>query len=261
MRVLLSLFFWFYLAASLIVYWFVLVIPWLISLPFDPTRRFTHWYAYTWANHFLTLAPFWHVRVENRELLPDRSAAVLVANHQSSADIMMLFTLRKPFRWVSKASLFNVPFLGWTMRMAGYVPIRRGSTSSRNEMMQRCRELLDQNVPVAIFPEGTRSTEAKMRPFKRGAFVLATEAKVPVIPIVIHGTRNSLPRNTWIFAGQNKVYPIVHVMEAVDPADFDYNSKELCAEVRRRMELRREEIRRRGGAEASAVESEDKPGP
>lgn len=251
MRVVVSLLSWLYLIVSLIVMWVVLVPIWLLLLPFDPTRRFTHAYACAWASQFMAVAQLWKVRIEHQERLPRRDAAVLVANHQSSVDIMVLFALNRPFRWVAKASLFSIPFLGWTMWMARYVPIRRGDAKSRQQMMKRCYDLLEQNTPIAIFPEGTRSTKATMRPFKRGAFIIACEAKVPVVPIVIHGTRNALPRNALVMASQQVCRPLVHVMEPVDPQLFNYEPKALMAEVRRRMEECRADLRARSDSEAS----------
>lgn len=253
MRVVVSMLSWLYLITSLIVMWIALVPMWLISLPFDPTRRFTHAYACTWARQFMAVAQLWKVRIENRERLPERSAAVLVANHQSTLDIMVLFALNRPFRWVAKASLFAVPFLGWTMWMARYVPIRRGDRHSRESMMKRCLWLLQRDTPIAIFPEGTRSTDASMRPFKRGAFILACEAKVPVIPMVIHGTRNALPRNALVFAAQEVCRPVVHVLDPVHPEDFGNDPRVLMQEVRTRMEACRADLRARNDAAASHV--------
>lgn len=251
MRVVVSMLSWLYLIGSLIVMWIVLVPIWLLLLPFDPTRKFTHAYACTWASQFMAVAQLWKVRIEHQERLPEKSAAVLVANHQSSVDIMVLFALNRPFRWVAKASLFAVPFLGWTMWMARYVPIRRGDRESREKMMQECLDLLASDTPIAIFPEGTRSTRSEMRPFKRGAFILACEAKVPVVPIVIHGTRNALPRNALVFASQEVCRPVVHVLEAVDPADHGYDARLLMQEVRDRMDHARQSLRARHDAAVS----------
>lgn len=251
MRVLVSILSWLYLIGSLVVMWIVLVPIWLVLLPFDPTRKFTHAYACAWASQFMAVAQLWKVRIEHRERLPKDKAAVLVANHQSSVDIMVLFALNRPFRWVAKASLFAVPFLGWTMWMARYVPIRRGQRESRQKMMQRCLDLLAQDTPIAIFPEGTRSTQSEMRPFKRGAFILACQAEVPVIPIVIHGTRNALPRNALVLASQEVCRPVVHVLEPVHPHAFDHDPRLLMQEVRKRMDACRQSLRARHDAAVS----------
>ena len=102
MRVLLSAFFWIYLAVSLAIFWFAVAIPWVLSLPFDRRRRFAHWYACVWANHYIALSPFWEMRIEGLEHFRKDESYVIVANHQSIADIMVMFTTFRQFRWVSK---------------------------------------------------------------------------------------------------------------------------------------------------------------
>jgi 1-acyl-sn-glycerol-3-phosphate acyltransferase len=236
MRIALSLFFWIYLVGSLTVFWFAVAVPWLVIAPFDPPRRFGHWYATVWANHFHFVSPFWDVKVENSERIPDDRPVVLVANHQSAADILVLFALKKHFKWVAKASLFNLPLLGWMMRMCGYVPIQRGDNESREKMLKNCQDQLARGSSILIFPEGTRSEDAKMRPFKRGAFTLACQMKVPLVPVVVLGTREALPNKSWIFTARRKALPVVHVLEPLDPAEFDFDAKRLMAQARARMQ-------------------------
>ncbi|HQR30903.1 MAG TPA: 1-acylglycerol-3-phosphate O-acyltransferase, partial [Anaeromyxobacteraceae bacterium] len=126
--------------------------------------------------------------VTGRENLPWRGAAVIVANHLSLADVIVLYGLFRPFKWVSKASVFRVPFLGWNMTLNGYVALVRGNADSVRKMLARCQELLAQGNPILLFPEGTRSATGELQPFKDGAFRLARDARVPVIPVVVSGT-------------------------------------------------------------------------
>ena len=221
-----SLWFWAYLMASLTVFWFAVVIPWLIITPFDRRRRFSHWYAYTWANH-LQRASLWRIGVEHAERMRDDRAYVMVCNHQSSGDILALYSLRKQFRWVAKRVLFAVPFLGWMMAMAGYVGIKRGDPNSRHRMMRRCEEQLAMGNTVAIFPEGTRSEDGELKSFKVGAFLLACKTKTPVLPVLMVGTREALPRAGWIYPLERMIYPVVRVLEPVDPARADHDPERL----------------------------------
>ena len=237
-----SAYFWAYLVASLTVFWFAVIGPWLLVTPFDRRRRFSHWYAYTWANHLHRVSPFWKIVVEGADHMRDDAAYVLVCNHQSSGDILTLFALRKQFRWVAKRELFAVPFLGWMMAMAGYVGIKRGDRRSRERMMARCEQQLARGNTVAIFPEGTRSTTQSMRPFKRGAFVLACRTKTPVLPVIMEGTRETLPRDSWVFTLERKIYPVLRVLEPVDPASCNYEPQRLLTLVRERMEQGRAEL-------------------
>jgi 1-acyl-sn-glycerol-3-phosphate acyltransferase len=249
-----SLWFWGYLMASVTLFWFAVLIPWLISLPFDRRRRFSHWYAYTWANHLQLASPYWRILVEHGERMRADQAYVLVCNHQSSGDILALFSLRKQFRWVAKRELFAVPFLGWMMGMAGYVGIKRGDKHSRERMLARCRRQLELGNTIAIFPEGTRSTTREMRPFKPGAFVLACSTRKPILPVVMEGPQQTLPRASWVFTLERRIYAIVRVLEPIDPAEVDYDPERLMARTREVMESGleqlRAEIEARGGLEA-----------
>ena len=230
------------MAVSLVVFWFAVVIPWLIVLPFDRRRRFAHWYAYTWANHLLSMnRPGFEIRVANRERIPKDQPCVLVANHESTIDILALFALKRQFRFVAKNTLFRVPFLGWMMAMAGYVAIRRGDATSRNEMFDACLKHLKMGNPVALYPEGTRSDGTKLRPFKRGAFVIAQEAKVPVVPVVISGMAAALPPDAFVFAADTKRWPVVYVLDpiphdaAADPVALSKIARDRMVEVHARL--------------------------
>ena len=242
-RTVLSIWYWGYGITCLVIFWFIVAIPWLLITPFDRRRVFAHWYAYTWADHLNWMSPFWDVIVEGREKMRDDTTYVLVANHQSSADIFVLFALRKQFRWVAKRELFAVPFLGWMMAMAGYVPIKRGKARSRERMLGRCMAQLKLGNTVALFPEGTRSTTDDMRPFKLGAFVLACEAKVAVLPVLIEGTRDVLPREDFIFPGEGKVYVRVRVLDPIHPDDHGGDFRALMRAVRGSMTSEQRKLR------------------
>jgi 1-acyl-sn-glycerol-3-phosphate acyltransferase len=180
---------------------------------------------YVWAN------PIWSVRVEGREKLPWKGAAVLVANHLSILDILVLYGLFRPFKWVAKGELFRVPFVGWNMILSDYVPIWRGDRESVRKMMARCRGHLDRGVPVLIFPEGTRSEDGVLRPFKDGAFRLATDADCPVFPIAVSGTYDALPKHGVRLRGAMKAR--VRVLDPLYPKDFGHDPAALREAARR----------------------------
>jgi 1-acyl-sn-glycerol-3-phosphate acyltransferase len=234
-RALLSALFWIYLAVSLALFWIAVLPAWVLSLPFDPRRRFSHWYATLWATHYLALFPFWRVIVVGREHIRDDRPSILVANHQSAADIMLLYALRKHFKWVSKASLFRVPFLGWMMGMAGYVAVERGSVRSAARMLASCRRHIELGSSVLFFAEGTRSRTGQLGPFRDGAFRLAATTGAPVVPVVVEGTFGALPRGGWVFRHGGRVTLHVRVLEPVDPAIVDCDPTRLMQVVRERM--------------------------
>ena len=243
MRLIGSAFFWIYCGASLAVCWFAVLIPWLVITPFDRRRCFAHWYAYTWANHFHAISPYWKIRLRGDEKIDPQRAYVMTANHESSADILLIFKLKKQYRWVSKKTNFWIPFLGWMMWLAGYVGIERGHKKSRDKMLADCRRQLELGNSVMIFPEGTRSDKEDLLPFARGAYVIACDNRVPVVPIVIAGTREILPRDSLVFAVSGRMQAYLDVLDPVDPAEVDYDAKALAKLVRSRMQEHRNRLR------------------
>jgi 1-acyl-sn-glycerol-3-phosphate acyltransferase len=146
------------------------------------------------------LNPLWRFSVEGTPPADvDRAAYVVVANHESSADPFLLCGLPWDMRWVSKEELFRVPVLGQLLRFGGDIPLRRGDRASVVEMLAEARATLADGLPVMIFPEGTRSADGELGPFKDGAFQLAIEAGVPILPLAIEGTRACRPKGSLWF--------------------------------------------------------------
>jgi 1-acyl-sn-glycerol-3-phosphate acyltransferase len=197
---------------------FIRVVTW----PFDPNLKILHAYSCLWASTYIWINPFWSLRRKGLQNVDRKKAYVIVANHQSWADIVALFGTFVHFKWVSKKSVFNAPFLGWNMRLNGYVPIERGSEASREKCIDKCREWLAKGSSVLFFPEGTRSTEEnKMLPFKIGAFRLAVESGHDVLPIVIKGSINAIPKNSILL--HRKARMIVEVLPPVSVDSFRGN--------------------------------------
>ncbi|HEX5909474.1 MAG TPA: lysophospholipid acyltransferase family protein, partial [Thermoleophilaceae bacterium] len=191
---------------------------WLVTLPLDRRKVVLHLYSCAWAVFFVALNPLWRLNVTRRDLLPWKGPAVIVANHASLVDILVVFDLFRPFKWVSKIENFKIPFVGWNMRLNGYVPLLRGDRDSVVAMLARCSELLGKGNPVLFFPEGTRSKDGQMRPFKDGAFELAMEHRVPLIPVSVHGTSRALPKHGMVL--KEHVDAHVDVLEPMHPADY-----------------------------------------
>jgi 1-acyl-sn-glycerol-3-phosphate acyltransferase len=190
----------------------------LVTAPFDRRRTLVHLFGCFQGMLYVWLNPLWRVKVVGREKLPWHSAAVITANHLSILDILVLYGLFRPFKWVAKGELFRVPFVGWNMRLADYVPIWRGDRESVRTMMARCRAHLDRGVPVLIFPEGTRSLDGEMLPFKEGAFRLACDAGCPVFPVAVSGTGDAIPKHGILF--RNPMRARVEVLDPLYPSQF-----------------------------------------
>jgi 1-acyl-sn-glycerol-3-phosphate acyltransferase len=205
---------------------------WLVTLPFDRRRVLLHLYSCAWATFYVVINPYWRLDVVGREKLPWRGGAVLVANHASLIDILVLFGLFRPYKWVSKAENFRLPFVGWNMRLNGYVSLVRGDRSSVVAMLAQCSRLLARGNPVLFFPEGTRSRDGSLQPFKDGAFELAVEHNVPLIPVAVHGTSRALPKHGVVLEAH--VDARVEVLDQLDPQAFA-GVAELRDEAHRRI--------------------------
>lgn len=205
------------------------VLVWTLTLPFDPHRRVLHALVCRCCFLYLRCWPGWRVRVEGRERLPS-GACVLVANHQSVSDIFAAMGLFRQFKFVSKASLFKLPFIGWTMTLLRYVRVERGSMGSTRAMLEACKTWLARGVPVLIFPEGTYREHADLLPFKRGPFKLAREMRVPIVPVVLKGTYELIPGDGPWFSPRAEVRIVV--LQAVPPPGSEAEDGEVAMAVR-----------------------------
>lgn len=167
-----------------------------LAVPFDRKRRSAHLWPWLWARSVVALN--WRTELDTRRL-PRGKHFVIVANHQSLADIIVCLHVWHNFKFLAKQSVFRVPFLGWFMYPAGYIPLVRGKRSSVEEAMERCRFWLRRGVSVLLYPEGTRSPDGSVREFKPGAFRLAIETGVPILPIALGHTADMLPKNSFFF--------------------------------------------------------------
>jgi 1-acyl-sn-glycerol-3-phosphate acyltransferase len=174
----------------------------VLTMPFDKQRRIGHWYATNWARIITKLNSRWSFQVIGQDRIPQDRPMVVVSNHQGMGDIMVAFCMDLHFKWISKAANFYVPCMGWFMYHAGYIPLHRGNKSSIVQCMARAKRYLDDGVSVLFFPEGTRSKDGEVQSFKPGAFKLAIDAGVDILPIAIAGTVNALPKHTWKFSNE-----------------------------------------------------------
>jgi 1-acyl-sn-glycerol-3-phosphate acyltransferase len=119
-----------------------------------------------------------------------------MSNHQGSYDIFALLGhLPYQFKWLAKKELFSIPFFGWTMAAAGYISIDRGGTRDTVEAMNEAAQKIRDGMSVVIFPEGSRSPDGSIQPFKKGGFTLAIKSRVPIVPVAISGSRDIMPKD------------------------------------------------------------------
>ncbi|WP_394832883.1 1-acyl-sn-glycerol-3-phosphate acyltransferase [Pendulispora rubella] len=210
---------WTFLGLTSVLCLLVAAVLWVVTAPFDRQRRVNHMWSCAWASMYAVFYPGWKVRTIHRDRIKPGQAYVLAANHTSIADIVLLFTLFRQFKWVSKRENFNMPILGWNMWLSQYIPLVRGDANSTRTMLERCRALLQNGMSIMMFPEGTRSRDGRVQPFKHGAFSLAHEAGVPVVPIAIHGGHALIPKHGTTFAATAEL--TVEVLEPVPSDQFE----------------------------------------
>ena len=198
LRFLVSCYFWFelfFISALLFPFSFVIF---LFTFLFDKKLIILHQFTCAWSFIVLKANFMWRIRVVGREKIDKRETYVIVSNHQSGADIIVLFLLWNNYKWVAKKSLYNFPFIGWNMWLNRYIVIDRGRKSSMQKMMADAVKTLRSGSSVMIFPEGPRSKDGRLQQFKTGAFHLALETGKPILPIVITGTSMAIRKGGFL---------------------------------------------------------------
>ena len=179
--------------------------------------------------------PFWDFQVID-PVRPDPARPhVFIANHKSMADIFLLCLLPWEMKFLSKQSVFRIPLLGWQMRTSGYIAVDRGDKESARNALEQMRQRLLQNSSVVVFPEGTRSADGSLAPFREGAFRLAIETGVDIVPLAVRGTETALPKHSLVF---QKTEASVTVLPPIPTAGM------TAADAPRLAERAREEIAR-----------------
>ena len=239
---------WNRLAASLsYVVFAVLVLLWLplmaalaaITFPFDRNRRLVGRSLRILAKLVSSTYPGWRMRLEDVPALPP-GPFIAVANHESMLDVFLISRVPWEMKWMAKASLFRLPWIGLMFRLSGDIPIDRGDRTSGVKVLRRAREYLERGMPVMLFPEGTRSRDGRLLPFKAGAFKLAIEAGVPILPIAVHGTADGMPVSSpWVRPTRAvaRFLPLVPVA-GLTPEDVP----RLTEEVRARIQVARDAL-------------------
>lgn len=176
-----------------------------------------------------------------KENLDPRAVYLFVSTHQSLGDILAAFFIDHPFKFVAKRELFRIPVFGTAMSLSGYIPLNRGDRESGRECLERARRYLRSGISVLFFPEGTRSRDGTVQPFKTGAFRLAVEERVSVVPIVILGTREILCKGSWVF--NSKSHVVLSFGRPIPTKNLDYETiPYLRDEVREEMSARRQQL-------------------
>ncbi len=202
----------------------------LVSV-FSRSGNLVHRIARLWGRSILIVSGV-RVDVRGREHLDPGTPCIFMANHQSNYDIpVLLGHLPVQFRWLAKAELFRIPLFGRAMRGAGYIPIDRKNREAAFRSLREAAEKIREGASIVIFPEGTRSPDGELKPFKKGGFALALQAGVPVVPVGLRGTREVMPK------GSLRIRPgrvTVTIGPPIPVAGGGFSNKEALMEAVRR---------------------------
>lgn len=207
---------WLLCAISMITFFIIFVILWLLSLPFDRNNRFTQKLTQFWGLFYVKVYPFWTVQVIDKEKITKGKACMVISNHQSLLDIIFLFCLYPYYTWVSKIENFKIPVLGWVMTINKYIRLDRNDPKTFPKMYEDISKALKRNKTIIMFPEGTRSRTQELGKFKDGAFKAAIENKVGIIPVVLDGTGKLIPKGSFEIKGRTKI-----IMKVLDEITYE----------------------------------------
>lgn len=186
--------------------------------PFPDRAKAIHAQCFWWSDALIALNPFWKVKVTGLENIDPNKTYVMVANHQSLADIVIIYQTHAYFKWVAKRELLKAPFIGGLLWVNNHVLLSRGDFGSVKDVYRKAGEWLRKGVSMLFFPEGTRSGTDDMGEFQNGAFKLAIKEGKPVLPIYIGGTRDAIPKGGWIF--KTKVSGRLVVLPPIDTSKY-----------------------------------------
>ncbi|MCD8172520.1 MAG: 1-acyl-sn-glycerol-3-phosphate acyltransferase [Alistipes sp.] len=238
----LSIPFYILFMAFTLLFFLLLSVAFVITVPFDRNRTVLHCLSRLWTRCYFGIIPSWRVRVEGRENVVNGKPYVVIVNHRSMLDILLMYVLPLEFKWVSKKEVYKWPLFGWVLWMHDDIAIERGTAGAVRKMVRDGRRWLSRGVSVIVFPEGSRSKSAGLNQFREGAFMLAREAGVEILPCVSEGTGTAF--NGWKLNFRNKfrlrILPPVPVEEVESTPP-----KEMARRMYELMSVEYEQIRRK----------------
>jgi len=220
-----------FLTPIVVVSAFIILFPAaIIAGLIDDSGNRVHRLGRLWARTIIRASGI-KVDVEGRDNIPMGRPVVFACNHASQFDIPILYeALPVQFRFVAKKELFKIPLLGFAMRLAGYIPIDRSGGKAALRSLQEAVGSLKMGRSIIIFPEGTRSPDGRLGPFKTGGILIAVRAGCPIVPVAISGSHNVLPRGSLrVRPGRIKVTigPPVRTVGPKGPVHKDIVTKEV----------------------------------
>jgi 1-acyl-sn-glycerol-3-phosphate acyltransferase len=256
-RTVLSVWSWSVLVVLVAIWTPIVAIVRLVTMPFDRGAYAAGYFFRRIAVAHQKMTPQWTFRTSGE--LPDdmRLPYVVVSNHESFVDILLISHLPTEMKWMSKIEIMKIPGLGWMMRLVRDIPLTRGDSTSGAAALAASIERLESGVSVMIFPEGTRSKTGEMRKFRAGAFKIAIEGQYPILPLAVHGTRDALRKNDWRIGNAEAE---VRVLEPISTEGLTMSDMPALRDrVREAIAAGRAELRAEIGVTTSDPASDDAP--
>ena len=239
-KTMLAIIYYFILAIACFAVLILSAIMVVVLRPFDPARRCIHELSRLLTRIFFCW-PKWRKIVRGVEKIDRKQPYVITINHTSMVDIPMLYHIPLNFRWVSKREVFRIPFFGQMLTLHGDICIDRSSSSAMAKVITMGKKWIGRGASIAIFPEGTRSKDGEIHRFKSGAFSLAKDVGVPILPVVLHGS-DTLFANGWRLPWRHTFR-----VEVLDPIPVEVVAsmelKELSEMVREKMVAAKEMLK------------------
>ncbi|MBI9104071.1 MAG: 1-acyl-sn-glycerol-3-phosphate acyltransferase [Spirochaetales bacterium] len=234
MIALMSIFTWFEIVLCFVLFIPFQIILFILTALFDKRRRIMHFHSGLWCWLALALSPLWHVKISGRENLDYNKSHVVIMNHQSLIDILIAFRLFYPVKMIGKKVLAFVPIVGWNLFLSGHLLVDRKNLKSQMNAIRRMEKIIGSGDSLLVFPEGTRTKDGNLLDFKKGAFRSASSTGTPLLPVVIDGPYQILPRKGFIVNGRRdiiiRIMPPIPVEKGTSPAELAKSSREVMAD-------------------------------
>ncbi len=240
MLAILSLFTWFEIVLCFILFIPFQLILFVLTALFDKKRIIMHYHSSLWCTIALALSPLWNLDIQGKQYLDRKKTYIVVMNHQSLLDVLIAFRLFYPVKMISKKALAFVPIVGWNLLLSGHLLVDRKSLKSQMGVLASIEKHLKRGESILLFPEGTRTKDGEIHEFKKGTFKAAINTQTDILPVVIDGPYQLLPKKGFIAPGKHTIH--IHVLPPVHVAD-NLTAQELAGKVHSLMQKELEAIR------------------
>ncbi len=231
----LSLFTWCEIILCFVIFFPFQFLLFLLTVFFDRKRKLLHYNSSLWCALSLFLSPLWSIEIKGKENLDRKKPHIVVMNHQSLIDILLTFRLFYPFKMIGKKVLGLVPIVGWNLVLSGHLLVDRKNTKSQFGAIRKMENLIKQGESMFVYPEGTRTRNGEIGEFKKGAFRTAVSTNTQILPIVIDGPYQLLPKKGFVINNFRKIYieilPPVEIKEGAKASDLAEETRAVMYSV------------------------------